>query len=66
MRRVCLDLVAARALLDSFDPPHARARQGFTREFLKGEVGTAADLLREVREAVEDVSRGKKVRESGP
>lgn len=36
--------------------------KGFTREFLKGNVGSSADLLRDAREAVEQIGRGKKVR----
>lgn len=35
--------------------------KGFTREFLKGNVGTSADLLRDARESVEEIGRGKKV-----
>lgn len=35
--------------------------KGFTREFLKGNVGTSADLLHEAREAVREIGRGKKV-----
>lgn len=36
--------------------------KGFTREFLKGNVGSSADLLRDAREAVAAIARGKKVR----
>lgn len=35
--------------------------KGFTREFLKGNVGSSADLLRDARESVEQIGRGKKV-----
>ncbi len=35
--------------------------KGFTREFLRGTVGTSADLLRDARESVEAIGRGKKV-----
>lgn len=35
--------------------------QGFTREFLKGGAGTSEDLLQEVRDAVQELSHGKKV-----
>lgn len=37
------------------------ASQGFTREFLRGGVGTSEELLHELRDAVEDISRDKKV-----
>lgn len=39
----------------------ARLWQGFTREFLKGGAGTSEDLLQEIRDAVEELSFGKKV-----
>ncbi|CAM9480697.1 unnamed protein product [Ectocarpus fasciculatus] len=35
--------------------------KGFTREFLKGGAGTSEDLLQEIRDAVEEISSGKKV-----
>ena len=35
--------------------------KGFTREFLRGSVGSSKDLLRDIRESVEEIGRGKKV-----
>ncbi|CAM9288404.1 unnamed protein product [Ectocarpus sp. 12 AP-2014] len=35
--------------------------KGFTREFLKGGAGTSEELLQEIRDAVEEISSGKKV-----
>ncbi|CAM9943513.1 unnamed protein product [Scytosiphon promiscuus] len=35
--------------------------KGFTREFLKGGAGTSEDLLQEIRDAVEELSFGRKV-----
>lgn len=37
--------------------------KGFTREFLKGSLGSSADLLRDIRTSVEEIGRGRKVRE---
>lgn len=37
--------------------------KGFTREFLKGAMGTSQDLLKDIRESVEEIGKGKKVRE---
>jgi hypothetical protein len=36
--------------------------KGFTREFLDGNVGTSQDLLAEIRKAVDQMSKGKKVK----
>ncbi|CAN0471918.1 unnamed protein product, partial [Ectocarpus sp. 12 AP-2014] len=35
--------------------------KGFTREFLKGGAGTSEELLQEIKDAVEEISSGKKV-----
>ncbi|CAM9130807.1 unnamed protein product [Ectocarpus sp. 6 AP-2014] len=35
--------------------------KGFTRQFLKGGAGTSEELLQEIRDAVEEISSGKKV-----
>ncbi|CAN0335673.1 unnamed protein product, partial [Discosporangium mesarthrocarpum] len=35
--------------------------KGFTREFLKGALGTSEDLLEEIKEAVHSISKGKQV-----
>ena len=36
--------------------------KGFTREFLKGNMGTSQDLLADIKASVDDISKGKKVR----